>query len=340
MTQFNPIPDIERLGYTPREAGFLALVAAHSGYFLRRHFNHYLGKEDGGLAHSFLTKAQVKQHIRVLPLSQRRFVFHLCSRTVYRLSGVSDSQNRRTKGDRAIKTLLLSLDYVLDHHEQAFLRTQQQKMDYFRDTLGIDPVRLPTIDLASSSAERHRVYFPDRFPISILQEPNRQTPTISFAFVDDGIETLGPFHRFLLRHDQLFRALPSSEIVYIAESQRHFQEAGVLLAHTFPVLPNHGVATRQCPRGVDDFLNYLEAREVFEEPYGTPTFEQARVLAEGNPIYATAAHEDLYRAWRTNHITDEDIRARYGEKPIQISIRGYLIQATFPQNGPKYRGIA
>jgi hypothetical protein len=50
MSACDPIPDIERLGYTPREAGFLALVAMHSGFFLRRHFNHYLHKEDGGLA--------------------------------------------------------------------------------------------------------------------------------------------------------------------------------------------------------------------------------------------------------------------------------------------------
>ena len=45
MSAFDPIPDLERLGYTPREAGFVALVAAHSSFFLRRHFNHYLHKK-------------------------------------------------------------------------------------------------------------------------------------------------------------------------------------------------------------------------------------------------------------------------------------------------------
>src|SRR5205814_4701186 len=79
MSAFAPIPDIERLGYTRREAGFLALVAVHSGFFLRRHFNRYLHKEDGGLAHSFLTKALKKKHVQLLPFEQRRFVFHLCS---------------------------------------------------------------------------------------------------------------------------------------------------------------------------------------------------------------------------------------------------------------------
>lgn len=337
MNQFDPIPDIERLGYTPREAGFLALVAMHSGYFLRRHFNHYLGKEDGGLAHSFVTKAQTKQHIRVLPLAAQRFIFHLCSRTVYRLCAIEDSQNRRTKGDRAIKIRLLSLDYVLDHPEQHFFRTEQQKMEYFLDTLRVPQEQLPYVELASPSGDCHRVYFPDRFPISILPGQGGERPTVSFGFVDDAIETLGPFRRFLARHEQLLRALRSSEIVYITESERHFADAGTLVARTFPVLDSGEVAARECPRGVDHFIDYLEAREAFEDAYVTPTFAQSTILVEGKSIYNTAVHEDFYQAWKRHHTSEEEIRARFRAKPIQISIRGYLIQATFPQNAPKYR---
>jgi hypothetical protein len=37
-------------------------------------------------------------------------------------------------------------------------------------------------------------------------------------------------------------------------------------------------------------------------------------------------------------ITDEEIVARYSERRINISIRGYVIHAAFPQNGAKYRG--
>jgi hypothetical protein len=38
-------------------------------------------------------------------------------------------------------------------------------------------------------------------------------------------------------------------------------------------------------------------------------------------------------------ITDQEILARYDENHINISIRGYIIHAAFPQNGPKYRGV-
>jgi hypothetical protein len=339
MSAFDPIPDIERLGYTPREAGFMALVAMHSGFFLRRHFNHYLHKGDGGLAHSFLTKALKNKHVQVLPLGQRRSVFHLCSRILYRLCGIKESQDRRTKADRTIKTMLLCLDYVIDHPHQHFFRTKQQKLEYFRDTLHISLNKLPSLDLVTPTAGKHRSYFPDRFPISILPETESQPRRISFCFVDDGIETLGPLWRFLLRHGQLVRSLPSSEIVYVAETKRHFVDAGRMLVRAFPKLDAGTVAARECPRGVDHFLSYLEAREVFEEAVVSPTFEQSGILAEGKAIYNTAAHHNLFNAWMRDDITDDEILVRYSEKQINVSIRGYVIQAVFPQNGPKYRGV-
>lgn len=338
MSTFDPIPDIERLGYTPREAGFLALVAAHSGFFLRRHFNHYLHKEDGGLAHSFLTKALKKKHIKLLPFEQRRFVFHLCSRIPYRLCGITESQDRRIKSDQTIKTMLLALDYVLDHSRQHFFRTKQQKLEYFRNTLRIPTDKLPSLDLVTPTAGKHRCYFPDRFPVSILSETEKQ-PLISICFVDDGVETLGPLWRFLLRHEQLIRSLPSSEIVYVAETGRHFLDAGRMVSRAFPKLDATIVAARECPRGVHHFLSYLEAREVFEAGLASPTFEQSRILAEGKTIYRTAAHDEIFNAWMKDDITDEEIVARYSEKRINISIRGYVIRAAFPQNGPKYRGL-
>ena len=98
-------------------------------------------------------------------------------------------------------------------------------------------------------------------------------------------------------------------------------------------------AARECPRGVHHFLSYLEAREVFEEGVVSPTFEQSQILAEGGSIYKTAAHDHLFDAWMRDDITDEEIVARFSEKRINISIRGYVIRAAFPQNGPKYRGV-
>lgn len=338
MADHDFIPDLEKLGYTPREAGFLALVAMHSGYFLRRHFNRYLHREDGGLAHSFLAKAQSKGHVRTLPLAQRRFVFHLSSRTLYRLCGVEDSQNRRVKGDRAIKTLLLSLDYILDHPQQHFFRTEAQMLEYFHDQLGIPLEKMPAVVLTSPQGDKRTCYFVDRFPMSILALSEDAQPKVSFSFVDDGVETIVPFQRFLQRHELLLRSIPSSEVVYVAESRRHFAEAGRIFARMFPRLAGH-VAARECPLGVDHFIGYLRVRQLFSEDQVSPTFEQSKILAEAGSIYKSASHEELFRAWKNCDLNEHTIRSRYSPTPISISIRGYLIHATFPQNGPKYRGL-
>jgi hypothetical protein len=121
---------------------------------------------------------------------------------------------------------------------------------------------------------------------------------------------------------------------------RDVRDAGRILSSILPRLAPDTLATRECPRGVDHFLAYLEARQVFEEGYVSPTLEQARTLAEGDSIYATATHDEIFEAWIEGNLTLEQIRARYAEKPGKISIRGYLIRADFPYNGPKYRGVA
>jgi len=77
-----------------------------------------------------LTKALKKKHVQLLSFEQRRFVFHLCSRIPYRLCGIAESQDRRIKSDQTIKTMLLSLDFVLDHPHQHFFRTKQQKLGH------------------------------------------------------------------------------------------------------------------------------------------------------------------------------------------------------------------
>jgi hypothetical protein len=112
-----------------------------------------------------------------------------------------------------------------------------------------------------------------------------------------------------------------------------------MLSRAFPKLDATTFAARECPRGVHHFLSYLEARQVFEEARVSPTFEQSRILTEGRSIYKTAAHDHLFDAWMNDDITDEELVARYSEKRINISIRGYVIHAAFPQNGPKYRGM-
>lgn len=112
---YDAIDNLERCGYTDREATFLYMVAVHSGYFLRRQFIESVKRERGGVATSFLKKAMELGHLTALPCADGRYIYHLHSKQVYRLAGREDSQNRRLKSTPEIRRRLVALDYVLHH---------------------------------------------------------------------------------------------------------------------------------------------------------------------------------------------------------------------------------
>ena len=146
----DPIPFIEELGYTPREATFLYAVGMHSGYFLRRQFDGYIGRVKGAISQRFLNKAERQGHIRALDYGQNRKVFHLYWKPIYRLLGDEDSQHRRVKGDLQVKIRLMILDYVLD--ELFMLGLERDNDLWMRGHIG-------THDGRKGSAPLGRSYF-------------------------------------------------------------------------------------------------------------------------------------------------------------------------------------
>jgi len=124
---YDPIPFIEELGYTPRESTFLYAVGTHSGYFLRRQFDAYIGRVKGAISQHFLRKAERRGHIRALDYGQNRKVFHLSWKPIYRLLGDEDSQHRRVKGDLQVKIRLMILDYVCGTRRNIFWRPSSRR---------------------------------------------------------------------------------------------------------------------------------------------------------------------------------------------------------------------
>ena len=49
---YDPISELQKLGYTEREAAFLYLVGIHSGYFLRRQYLAFIEREDEAMVHA------------------------------------------------------------------------------------------------------------------------------------------------------------------------------------------------------------------------------------------------------------------------------------------------
>jgi hypothetical protein len=218
---YDPVPELERLGYTEREAVFLCLACVHSGYFLRRQFLHFIQRDDGAMVQRFLQKSVEREHVHRIEYAAGRHIYHLKGKAVYRIIGQEDSQNRRDKSDGEIKLRLMQLDYVLDHPGSKFLGSEQALVEFFTRRLALPPTMLPR---RGNEAATNTRLFPDRMPIAVVERPN-SSPLVSMAFVDGGQRSLSAFSRWLEQHDRLLRLLPRAEVVYVTDTPRNFGDA-------------------------------------------------------------------------------------------------------------------
>ena len=124
------------LGYTPRQAQFLVLVALHGGYFLRRQYVAFTGTPHGQATVRFLAHAVRREHVRVLPYGRQGRVFHLSARPLYAAIGEEDNRNRRPAEWDAVIRKLMTLDFVLAHPTARFSATEEEKVALLRERLG------------------------------------------------------------------------------------------------------------------------------------------------------------------------------------------------------------
>jgi hypothetical protein len=205
---------LESLSYTEREAAFLYLVAAHSGYFLRRQFNYFIDRHKGFLAARFLEKAHDAGHVETIDYGQGFHVYHLFAKPIYRLLGNADSQNRRRKGDGMIRARLMALDYVLENGDEHYLVSEQERLRFFTEVRGIHAE-----NLSGDSS------FSATFPVAIADRTQPATSLVRFVFIDEGLLSMRKFSRFLADIAPLLHELGTFELIYVACADYNFPAA-------------------------------------------------------------------------------------------------------------------
>ena len=321
MLPYDPIPVLESVGYTEREAAFLYLVALHSGFFLRRQYGRFVRRERGAIAEQLLRRAAALGHLQSIACGQARFVYHLASKEVYTAVGLAASQHRRLKGDAQIKYRLMVLDFVLDHLDDSILDSTDAKVRFFTHTLGLSATVLPQ----SRAGSAH--FFLEEFPILIGEQQS-----IHFTFFDEGALSTRGFENFLRRYRAVFAALPGFELLYLADSDRNFERAGKVFAAIYPQTRALGV-TPMTPRGVDHFLDYLRARENTGMQNRSVTLRDLELLHEGETIYTTLEHQALCAAWKIGSTSVEKIRQRFQQQ----GPRAKFIPIAMPYRYPLYQ---
>lgn len=315
MADYDPIPILQSVGYTEREAAFLYLVALHSGYFLRRQYGRFIKRERGAIAEQFLRRARRLEHLRSIACGQARSVYHLASKQVYDAVGLAASQHRRVKGDAEIKRRLMVLDFVLDHLDEMLLDSAESKADYFTRTAGVNEGMLPR-----SGA----LIFPEEFPI-LADE--RQT--LRFTFFDEGALSASGLKTFVRRHRALFSALSGFELLYLADSDQNFARARKVFADHFPAHRALGV-TPMTPRGVDHFLEYLRARTDQDAQKPMASLRELELLHQGEAIYTTLEHRAIYAAWKLGNATADKIRRRFEQRGPLAKFTAMVLPYRYP----------
>ncbi len=117
-----------RVGWTRREAEWLALVCLHSGVFLRSQYLAFIGRMNPALAHRFVRRC--RKYAVEEPWNGSRL--RVCRIAARRLYGVIDAEHVRHRRPAAFEVVLrrlLSLDYVLEHAHAPWLPTEDEKVN-------------------------------------------------------------------------------------------------------------------------------------------------------------------------------------------------------------------
>jgi len=332
----NPIPDFVQLGYTWREASFLYLVGRSSGFFLGRQYVRFLQRKPGALIQQLVEKASANRHIETLDYGQRRHIYHLKSRTLYRLLGEEDSQNRRTKGDQEIRAKLMILDYVLERRGEVFLSSPTEKAEFLHPSFEIpgNPLaQSPPLQLSGSSRTMAKP-LQDRFPIFVGEPKPCQASTVEFTYFDRGTQTVKHFDRYLQVNQPILSGLAEFQMVYVGLSARNFAAAERSFHHLFP---SSEIASQLMPSGKDHLIRYFQARELWDQNHPDFNPTHLEVLKEGENRYRLAEHQALRSAWQGG-VFDSQLARICGETRTSGRLVFHLLRESYPIFGYRYRG--
>ena len=215
---------LETVGFTPRQAEWIALVCLHSGLFTRDQVEAFL-RSSQPTASRFVQRL-LDARLSGKPIARDlnkdgRHICHLFARQIYRLLEIPYRRHRRETPPEVTRRRLLSLDVVLDHPEMAWLGTEQEKVACF-EQLGIGPDLVPRRIYAGRARGRVQ-YFPLRLPVAV--EPDRAI----FVYIDPGMGTRSELDYWGRAHRQIWNKLRETgrrvEVVAMAWEQKHLDHA-------------------------------------------------------------------------------------------------------------------
>lgn len=213
MTFDERLRALESLRLTPRQTRFVATVALHSGYCLRRQYMAFAGLQYGKVVREFLDGLVARRlAVRIAYRTDRGFLYHMHARSIYRALQQDDNRNRRTTSPALIGRKLMMLDFVIGEPDAEWYATETDKVELFTTRFGISVSDLPQVTYAPYDQRMAPTtrYFTHKLPIFLKGEP----PTVHFAALALEPATVS-FERFLADHARLLHRLSAWAIVLV-----------------------------------------------------------------------------------------------------------------------------
>jgi hypothetical protein len=311
---------IRSLGYTQSEARFLYFVATHSGYFVPRQFIAFAGVKWGGRSQTFTAKLEARGHVTWREYVGVGGVYHLVSKTLYQSIEKEDLHHRRPHSPEFIRTRLVLLDFLLANQEHRYLETDEDKVRYFCEEMGLAKSVLPgkTYERTRNNAPILH-FFVDRFPM-FFDSAGDAPRALTLTYVDPGQASLTGFRNHLRAYRSLFAQLNDFRFLYIAKSSVHFLRAEECFSSLVKVPAEEG--------RLSDLLRYFRLRAAWDgQRYGELTREDIAWLDGRDRAVRSAEMERTYAAWSAGEVKDEELANRgAAQSRGQIRFAAYLVR--------------
>ena len=192
---------LELLGWTGRDAEWIALVCLHSGVFMRGQFCDYFGtsrQEAQRFVKALVDRREAVENPHIT-FSGGTKPCRISSTAIYQALGVKKIRKRPSATKTVLMRQLLSLDFVLKHSSLNWLPAEPEKVEFF-EKLGV-PLRLLPRRIYCGVVGGHKRYFALKMPLAV--EPT----IVTFAYVDPGHQTHTELYSWGAAHGPLWDAL-------------------------------------------------------------------------------------------------------------------------------------
>jgi len=326
------IAAVQALGYTADEARFLYIAATHSGYFVPRQFNAFAGAKWGKRSDRFIAKLESRGHATWRAYTRVGGVYHLFSKILYRVIDKENLRNRRRHSTEFIRTRLVLLDFVLTNQAYDYLETEDDKVSYFCERLGIPKTALPVKAYSGSTrfgpALRH---FVDKFPVFFNRSGGSSASPVTFSYVDADEASIAGFRHHLNAYKQLLSYLPDFHFLYVSNSTVHFDAA----ERCFSAFAKHALQQSSS----DELLRYFRLRAAWDQKqYGNLSNEDVEWLDRANGRLGGQDTERLYAAWRSGELAGDSLAVHLTDarSPHKFRFSPWLV--SIAQTSPKELG--